>query len=369
MFRIYTSQSLGQKWVDTYEDYSPIFACILGFTDTGLIPGISAAGATPEARKYTAIADAEFLMNGVKSSYDYPLPPLHQGVSPVFITRAIVEACNIPIHLFNAGLPIPPSVSFIDLKGQPANCLTTGKALPLSLVYDLFQQGLNWGKKLSKNATKNFLILSECVIGGTTTALAILTGLGIDATGKVNSSHPNCNHQQKEIIVKKGLTNAGHYDYLQTLNPFQLVAAVGDPMQIVVAGMAISASIKTGVMLAGGTQMLAVYALIKSIINTSEYDINLDNIIVGTTRWVAEDLTGDTVGLAKSIGTVPLLATKLNFSNSSYEQLKMYEQGYVKEGVGAGGCAIAASLSFNWTQEKLLNSIKNLVNNYYQIRN
>ncbi len=369
MFRIYTNQSLGQKWIENYQGCSPIFACILGFTDTGLIPGISAAGATPEARKYTAIADAEFLINGVQSAYHYPLPSLHQGVSPVFITRAVLEACNIPIYLFNAGLPIPPAVPFIDCKGQPANCLTTGQALPLSLVYDLFQQGLIWGEKLAKNATKNYLILSECVVGGTTTALAILTGLGINATGKVNSSHPNCNHGQKELIVKKGVTNAGYYDLFQPINPFQLVAAVGDPMQIVVAGIAIAASIKTGVMLAGGTQMLAVYALIKAIINISEYDVNLDNIIVGTTRWVAEDLTGDTVSLAESIGNVPLLATQLNFSSSSYEQLKMYEQGYVKEGVGAGGSAIAASLSFNWTQEKLLNSIENLVNNYNKIRN
>ena len=34
-------------------------------------------------------------------------------------------------------------------------------------------------------------------------------------------------------------------------------------MQIVVAGMAIAASVRAGVMLAGGTQMLAVYALIE----------------------------------------------------------------------------------------------------------
>ena len=369
MFRIYTAQSLGKKWVNIYRDYSPIFACILGFTNTGLIPGISAAGATPEARKYTAIADAEFLINGVQSSYQYPLPPLTQGVSPVFITRAVLETCNIPIYVFNAGLPISPTVPHIDLGGEPANCLTTGKALPLSLVYELFQQGLNWGEKLAKNIAKNYLILSECVVGGTTTALAILTGLGINATGKVNSSHPNCNHEQKELIVKEGLINAGYYDFSQPINPFELVAAVGDPMQIVVAGMAISASIKTGVMLAGGTQMLAVYALIKAILNTSEYDVNLDNIIVGTTRWVVEDLTGDTITLAESIGNVPLLATQLNFSSSSYEQLKMYEQGFVKEGVGAGGSAIVAFLSFNWTQEKLLNSIENLVNNYHKIRN
>ncbi|EAZ91230.1 nicotinate mononucleotide-dependent phosphoribosyltransferase CobT [Crocosphaera chwakensis] len=369
MFRLYSAHSLGQKWIENYQGFSPIFACILGFTETGLIPGISAAGATPEARKYTAIADAEFLINGVQSSYHYPLPPLSQGVSPVFITRAVVEACDIPVYLFNAGLPIVPSVPFIDLGGQPAQCLTTGKALPLPLVYDLFQQGLNWGEKLAKNHTKNYLIFSECVVGGTTTALAILIGLGINAMGKVNSSHPHCNHKQKELIVKKGFENAGFSNNLELINPFKLVAVVGDPMQIFVAGMAIAASNKTGVMLAGGTQMLAVYALIKSIINTSEYDVNLDNIIVGTTRWVAEDLTGDTVTLAEAIGTVPLLATQLNFSCSSYQQLKMYEQGYVKEGVGAGGSAIAASLSYHWTQEKLLNDIENLVKNYHRIIN
>ncbi len=369
MFSIYTNQSLGQKWIENYQGCSPIFACILGFTETGLIPGISAAGATPEARKYTAIADAEFLIHGVKSCYQYPLPSLKQGVSPVFITRAVLEACNIPIYLFNAGLPIPPAVSSIDLGGQPSHCLTTGKALPLPLVYNLFQQGLNWGEKLAKNTTKSYLILSECIVGGTTTALAILTGLGINARGKVNSSHPNCNHEQKELVIKEGFKNASFFCNFKSINPFELVACMGDTMQIVVAGMAITASMKTGVMLAGGTQMLAVYALIKAIIHMSEYKANLDNIIVGTTRWVTEDLTGDTVGLAESIGTVPLLATQLNFSSSSYEQLKMYEQGYVKEGVGAGGCAIAASLSFNWTQEKLLNSIENLVNNYHIIRN
>ncbi len=365
MLRVYTAKPLAQKWIATYQGYSPIFACILGFTATGLIPGISAAGATPEARKYTAIADAEFLVKGVQSSYQYPLPPLMSGVSPVFITRAVMESCHIPLYLFNAGLPIPPPVSHIDLNGMSANCLTTGNALPLPLVYALFQEGLNWGEKLSQNANKEYLILSECVVGGTTTALAILTGLGINAVGKVNSSHPNCNHNQKELVVKEGLINAGLYPILKQINPFELVATVGDPMQIVVAGMAIKASLKTGVMLAGGTQMLAVYALIKAIINTSEYQGNLDNIVVGTTRWVAEDYTGDTVVLAESIGTVPLLATQLSFANSSYEQLKMYEQGYVKEGVGAGASAITAYLSYNWTEEKLLTAIENLLNIYY----
>jgi NaMN:DMB phosphoribosyltransferase len=85
-------------------------------------------------------------------------------------------------------------------------------------------------------------------------------------------------------------------------------------------------------------------------------------LIVGTTRWVAEDSTEDTVGLAKMISEVPLLGTQLSFAKSFYPQLSVYEQGFVKEGVGSGGCAIAASLSYQWTQENLLQAIASIVN-------
>ena len=261
-------------------------------------------------------------------------------------------------------MPYPPSVPYIDLQGVPANCLTTGNALPLNTVYHLFHQGLNWGKTLGKGCSKQYLILSECVVGGTTTALAILTGLGINATDKVNSSHPTCNHQQKAEIVKQGLKHANLESSFSEMNPFELVAAVGDPMQIVVAGMAIAASQTTGVLLAGGTQMLAVHGLIQAIANHSQTVANLENIIVGTTRWVAEDPTGDTIGLAEAIGNVPLLATQLSFAHSSYPQLQVYEQGYVKEGVGAGGCAIAAHLSYHWTSEQLLMAIETLLKQF-----
>jgi len=60
MIKIYTEIERGQNWLECHQKSSPIFALVLGFTETGLIPGISTAGATPEDRKYTAIADAEF---------------------------------------------------------------------------------------------------------------------------------------------------------------------------------------------------------------------------------------------------------------------------------------------------------------------
>lgn len=364
MIRVYTQPELGSVWLRRYRGCSPVFACVLGFTETGLIPGISAAGATPEARQYTAIADAEFLYNGPQSQPRYPLPPLHAGASPVLISRAVVEALEIPVYLFNAGLPQPPVVPAIDLGGTPARCLSTGCALELATVKHIMEQGLIWGEKLATSVTQGYLVLGECVVGGTTTALAVLTGLGIAASGKINSSHPVCNHAQKWAVVQAGLQRAGVWE-LPVRDPLQLVAAVGDPMQVAVAGMAIAASRSRGVMLAGGTQMLAVYALIQAISRAYDLAWQPEQVVVGTTRWVAEDSTGNTVELAKMVGRVPLVATQLSFANSGYPQLRAYEQGYVKEGMGAGGCCVTAHLRQDLNQPQLLKIIEALIERHY----
>lgn len=349
MIKIYTQRKKAKAWLKTYRGKRPVFACVLGFTETGLIPNISAAGATPEDRKYTAIADAEFLATGANTSF--PLPPLVAGASPVLISRAVVATQELPLFIFDAGLVIAPTISAIALGGLPAKCLSTGKALAIATVLQLFVQGLVWGEKLTQSGA--YVILSECVVGGTTTALAVLTALGIDAKDKVNSSHSTCNHAQKWEIVQAGLQ---HLE--QPATPFEIVAAVGDPMQIAVAGMAIAASRHAGVLLAGGTQMLAVYALARAIAADQNLTWNPDAIAIGTTRWVAEDPTSKTVDLALEVRDVPLLATQLSFAKSRFPQLQAYEQGFVKEGVGAGGAAIAAHLYQNWTQEKLLNAIE-----------
>ncbi|MHC5932965.1 nicotinate-nucleotide--dimethylbenzimidazole phosphoribosyltransferase [Nostoc sp.] len=390
--RIYTQKEQGEEWLQRYRGCLPVFACVLGFTETGLIPEISAAGRTPEDRKYTACADAEFLYYGAEHKAQYPLPPLAAGASPVLISRAVFESLKIPVHLFNAGLPQSPAVPVIDLGGAPAKCLSGGAAMEITTVHHLFEQGLLWGERLAANIQQGYLIVGECVVGGTTTALAILTGLGIEAAGKVNSSHPVCNHAQKWALVQAGLEKMmGNKEQAEinfqspmqnrptersrspkskiqnSVDPLQLVAGVGDPMQVVVAGMAIAASRSCGVMLAGGTQMLAVYALISAIAEAYTLSWRPEAVVVGTTRWVAEDPTGATVDLALSLGkgsltqsgrTPPLLATHLSFADSRYPQLRAYEQGFVKEGIGAGAACIAAHLSQDWQQHQLLAAIE-----------
>lgn len=381
MIRIYTEIEQGKEWIAQYRGCPPLFACVLGFTETGLIPGISAAGRTSEDRKFTAVADAEFLYYGAEHKPKYPLPPLSAGASPVLISRAVVEALHIPVYFFNAGLPYPPNIPVIDLGGAAAKCLSHGNALKLSTVEHLLEVGLLWGERLAAKVQGSYVVLGECVVGGTTTALAILLGLGINAAEKVNSSHPVCNHTQKLAVVQAGLekmkerwggealgrfresTPSPHLPISPShVDPLQLVAAVGDPMQISTAAMAIALSRSCGVLLAGGTQMLAVHALMKAITMTYALPWRSQQVVVGTTRWVAEDPTGSTVELAQLINCsgspVPLLATELTFSNSRYPQLQAYEQGFVKEGMGAGGAVIAAHLYQNWQQNQLLSAIE-----------
>jgi uncharacterized protein (TIGR00303 family) len=244
------------------------------------------------------------------------------------------------------------------LGGKPACCITTGQAMPIKTVAHLWQQGLQWGETLAAKPS-DYLLLAECVVGGTTTAMALLTGLGVDAAGRVNSSHPVCNHAQKVTVVQKGLAQASLSTPSEN-QPLSVVAAIGDPMQPVVAGMAMAASRLKPVMLAGGTQMLAVYQLMTTLAKSHQYPWVPEQVVVGTTRWVAEDPTSDTIGLATAVEAC-LMATQLSFRQSRFAVLRAYEAGFVKEGVGAGACAIAASLYQNWHQEQLLAAIEALL--------
>lgn len=350
-------------WLSQHQGQRPVFVCILSFTETSLIPNISAAGTTPQARQYTALADAEWLLNGSQRRR-YPLTQLAAGVSPAVISRAILRQQNISTYLLSTGLPHKLSLPHISLPRVIAQPIQTGKAMDIHQVQALLQSGLNWGRKLAKHG--NYLVIGECVVGGTTTAQAVLTALGYSVQGCISSSHLQSNHRQKQALVEQGI--AAWQAHSKTIDqsasngsalPLAAVTAVGDPMQIVAAGMAIAASRQSGVLLAGGAQMLAVYALAQALAQSgiSAYGWQRKQVVVGTTRWVIEDPSADTIKIAKAINA-PYLASQIDFSQSPYFQLRAYERGFVKEGMGAGGCAIAAHLYQKWTKSYLRHAIE-----------
>lgn len=354
----------GGRWLARHRGQRPHFVCVLGFTETALLPGISAAGASPADRRYTALADAEFLIAGPQRHPRYPLPPLQAGVSPAAISRAIVTALEIPTCLMDAGLPLPLPVPAIALEGaQPARCLSTGRALDRGAVDQLIAAGLTWGDRLGRQVgPQGYVIVGECVVGGTTTALGVLRALGYAADGLVNSSHPQCNHGQKAALVERGLAQAA---LSIPADPRSAIAALGDPMQPVAAAIALAASRHGGVLLAGGTQMLAVYALARALAQGEALPWHPDAIAIGTTRWVVDDASANAQRLAAVLTHGDdgpcLLASELNFRNATLAPLRAYEAGFVKEGVGAGGCAIAASLYGGWTSDGILAALETLI--------
>jgi uncharacterized protein (TIGR00303 family) len=201
----------------------------------------------------------------------------------------------------------------------------------------------------------DMVIVGESIPGGTTTALAVLTAFGIDAKFKVSSSMPVNPHELKNNVVDIALDKLVNLVRLRT-DPLNLVSLVGDPMIPSAAGIACGAlSEGAKVMLAGGTQMTAVLCLLKAL------KVSLKKICVGTTSYVKNDKSSDISFLVKCIcDTVPILSIDLGLEYSKKEGLKSYKSGIAKEGVGAGGASIAATLKLGskWTSSALLRIIE-----------
>lgn len=325
---------------------------LLAATETASVPGISAAGATPESRRATAAADAELLVLGPRGLRPHALPPLPAGVSPALISHVVVDTLALRPLVVDLGCALAPAIPHLRLSapagGGPARCLSTGAAMSPARVAALLEQGRRWGRDLARRAPRAPLLIAECVPGGTTTAQAVLCGLGVEAQGLVSGSLRQPAHGLKGALVEQGAQGAalalggnGGND------PLAVASALGDPMQPLAAGLLLEAALAdVPVMLAGGSQMAAVLALALALASPHQRPRLVAATALATTRWVAEEPGSDLVRLLHQLAQrwelEPLaFASSLRFSSPScHPALADYEEGFVKEGVGAGGLAL-----------------------------
>jgi NaMN:DMB phosphoribosyltransferase len=113
-------------------------------------------------------------------------------------------------------------------------------------------------------------------------------------------------------------------------------------MQPFVIGMLCAAAGELPVILAGGTQMAAVLALIDKLEQYTQQSIPHSNVLLATTPWVARDPRSDLRGILDDCGGWAGAIPELEFSTMDCLPLRGYEQLLVKEGVGAGGACVAA---------------------------
>ncbi len=331
------NENRARKFIDGARGRDCCFVCVISYTKTCEIPGITLAGANPDLIQFTPSADAEFLYHGeCKCISRIPATPDGKP-TPALITRAALKTANIPLVVVDAGSKIKPNIPCTTLEIPIGENIASGHALNIELVKKAFDKGIKIGSELGDSV--NNVIIGESIPAGTTTALGVLLAMGVDARFKVSSSMPDNPHELKLATVQHGMNSASITFGNFANEPLEAIAHLGDPMIPTVASIALGASKKSNVMLAGGTQMAAVL----SVINTIDKNA-VKNLVIGTTRYILNDNSSDIRQLVNSIGDVPILSCDPNLSKSNKEGLRAYAYGFVKEGVGAGGACISAIL-------------------------
>jgi uncharacterized protein (TIGR00303 family) len=344
----------GPTTVKSFATKNPVFVCVISYTATSEISGLTAAGANAELVKYTSPADAEFLYRGRCSCID-AIPATPDGKpTPAVITRTALQLATIPLLVVDAGAKIKPSIPYVSFGVEPGRNILNENALDISSVKRAFEHGELLGKQLA--IMSDLTVLGESIPGGTTTALAVLRALGIDARFKVSSSMAENPHNLKNKVVDSAIKRV-IADGIQVISsPFEAISAFGDPMMPSVAGIASGVLSANGkIMLAGGTQMAAIVAILNRLGRV------LNRLYIGTTTYVTKDPSSDLsnlVGMASE--RVPILSCDLHLGESSKPGLQAFAKGFVKEGVGAGGASIVAITKSRGkiTGKKLMNAIE-----------
>ncbi len=345
------ASTLGKGSIAKFGARNPAFVCVISYTATSEIPGLTAAGANPELIKYTSAADAEFLYYGRCRCID-AVPATPDGKpTPALITRAALMHARIPKVIVDAGAKIKPSIPLVSFGLESGGDISKGIAMEVSAAKQAFEYGELVGRELA--GWSDLVVIGESIPGGTTTALAVLTALGVDARFKVSSSLPDNPHELKNRIVDIAMARSVKSGTV--VSPFEAVGLFGDPMMPTVAGIA-NGAVGAGskAMLAGGTQMAAILLLLKRL------GTPLARVCIGTTSYVMHDKSSDLGGLVNQIAPgVPVISCDLHLDASAKPGLRAFAQGFVKEGVGAGGTSIAAMFKSKYlTARTLLKAVE-----------
>lgn len=320
----------------------PIFICVISNTHVGKIPGVSAAGVTPELTFYTPGADAELVeLNKIVTMPGLPETP-GGCPTPGIITRAALSLSGVPALFVASGLEKKPAVPYVEMGGSPGGDIRYTPGVPEA--QSIMHRSSLLGRKLS--GLSDCIFIGESIAGGTTTALAVLRAMGFD--GNVSSSFDANPLELKMDIVKKALSRCNAEPGSFKNNVMRAVTEFGDPMMACVLGLLHGIGSGARVVLAGGTQLAVVLLLAKALGIEGAFSI-------ATTKYVAEDASANFKDIVEETGW-PYYVIDPGLERSKIPVVQAFSKGFVKEGVGAGGAALLASI-YGVTQEQLVEEV------------
>lgn len=310
------------------------FLLCIGNTRTAEIPGITVAGESPELIKFTPPADAELLYYGHCKSIPFPPATPDGKPTPALITYTALRLLGTPLFVVDSGLMVKPKIPYYSINAPVGNNIAESSAMNLESAIEAFEYAKILGREFSKRF--EVLMIGESIPAGTTTAGAVLKAMGVEA--KVSSSMPENPVEVKRQVIEKAVERVSSDD------PVEIIAEVGDPVLLAVTGIA--AGSRKPVILAGGTQMAAASRLIRAVDDSKE-------IHIATTVYVAEDRTADIAEIAAT----DVIASDPGLGESVKPGLRAYAEGFVKEGVGAGGATLLA-YKRGFTKEEFLREVE-----------
>ena len=307
----------GDDFSDLLKDDICFVLCI-GNTKTAEIAGITVAGESEELIKFTPPADAELLYYGRCKTIPFPPVTPDGKPTPAVITYTALRLLETPLFVVDSGVIVKPKIPYYSINAPTGENIAERSAMDIERVKEAFEYGKILGREISK--AFDAVMIGESIPAGTTTAGAVLKAMGMDA--KVSSSMPNNPIDLKMKVIEKAVKRVKSED------PLEILAEVGDPVLLAVASIAIGS--KKPVILAGGTQMAAAANLILAL-DTKE-------VYIATTKYIADDRSAD----IKAIAPVSVIAADPQLERSTIKGLRAYGEGFVKEGVGAGGATLLA---------------------------
>lgn len=293
-----------------------------GTTETALIDDISGAGATPELMRHTPSADAEIVTYG--KPVEAPITPVSPTgcPTPAAVTRAVREVVDFEWTVVDAGFAEPTAAPTVEFGIEPGADIRESEAVPNAET--IFERAAEFGSRLPDEN----LMIGETIPGGTTTALGVGTALG-ESFG-VSSSLPTNPVGKKRTVVEEALTASDLEPGDCAGEPLAAIRAVGDPVQAVVGGL-VAGAVTTGttIHLAGGTQLVAVGALLRHAGVTAPLKLV-------TTSFVAADPAVD-LGAVGDRFDLEVQTTDPGFDGRAHDAMERYCAGEAKEGVAMGG--------------------------------
>jgi uncharacterized protein (TIGR00303 family) len=294
-------------------------ALVAGSTRTAEIDGISAAGADSDALPHTPGADAELITHGTTiRAPEVPVSPTGCP-TPALVTRAVYDLAGFEPLVVDGGLAVPTAAPTVSVGAKPGRDVRETDPVPTA------PGAFVAARRLGAALPDETLVVGETIPGGTTTAMAVMRALG--ESWPVSSSLPTNPLDLKERVVAEALdaSDLGPGDAAH--NPLLAARLVGDPVLATAAGL-VAGALDSGkrVVLGGGTQMVAVTALVR-------HAGVAEPLTLATTPYLVADVDLSDAALALDFDVV---VTDPGFADAP-DPLPRFAAGEAKEGACMGG--------------------------------